>query len=383
METSSGTFLWEPCLPNSHRKNTRQKTNSTFNNLSSGPEAVINYVGQHVRQRTTRGISWGIKRGNNKKKIKAWVWQSLQMINNNLQMGLVVWSRSSALPSAPCSLCKMKNLHQHLSLAPSLNFPHTFSVLSFHCRGRRFSPPDFFLSSLVSCQQLHSAAAPTAAKHLQMGGNAPHLVGPWATSQTGRPSDKGSELERTMTRCSTCTRVTANDTVTAEIWPTKRSKLLMSCRWCMQGWHHLLWHSSLSVSLFSVLQVYSDIYSICNPDWLLKEPIFSLRYFGRFLSTDWLNSPVWGQEEAASCSLKAHLHQVIKSRHGKNHHHHCKLENTDISNVFGNLFWKPKLAKLWNTICFLLSTLAGEMKLLVCCGSKSWKILQMYALHTK
>lgn len=63
-------------------------------------------------------------KGDKKRKIKkniyinAWVWKSLQKINNNLEMELGVQSRSSAPPSAPCSLYRMKNLHKHLSLAP-------------------------------------------------------------------------------------------------------------------------------------------------------------------------------------------------------------------------------------------------------------------------
>lgn len=45
METSPETFRGEHCLPYSQWKNSARKTNSTFNNLSSGPEAVINYMG--------------------------------------------------------------------------------------------------------------------------------------------------------------------------------------------------------------------------------------------------------------------------------------------------------------------------------------------------
>lgn len=70
------------------------------------------------------------------KKIKAWVWQTLQKINNNLQTGLVVKSWLSALPSRfPRSLCRMKNLQTHLSLAPPPLPPHILSAFFW------FSPP--------------------------------------------------------------------------------------------------------------------------------------------------------------------------------------------------------------------------------------------------
>lgn len=55
METSPETFCGEHCLPYSQWKNSARKTNSTFNNLSSGPEAVINYMGNVCGVWATRG----------------------------------------------------------------------------------------------------------------------------------------------------------------------------------------------------------------------------------------------------------------------------------------------------------------------------------------